>query len=496
MKGIEKSFPGIHALRGVDLELFPGEVHVLLGENGAGKSTLMKVLAGVYQADSGGIEMEGRPVRPRSTLEARGLGVVMVMQEFNLIPDLSVAENLVLINRPEGRLSGLVNKKNMEAKARDILERLGINVAPGRVVRRLSVAEKQLVEIAKAAGLSARVLVLDEPTAALSEAEVGRLFRLIRDLKARGAAIVYISHRFEEIYEIGDRVTVLRDGERVGSHLIDSVGERELICEMAGRELADLYPRRRVAPGEEALAVRGISVGDEVKSVSFTLRRGEILGLGGLMGAGRTALAKAIIGAVFAREGEVSVFGRRAWFSSPRAALEAGVAYLTEDRKDEGLFLGKSLAWNLSISDLAGVVRRGIIDFQAEKERAREYIGKLRISPPDPDKAAGTFSGGGQQKILLARWLASGPGILILDEPTRGVDVGAKAEIYSIMDGFVGQGGAVLLISSDLPELLAMSDRIAVMREGAIQGELEFGRFDQERVVAMAAGVDPSSISD
>jgi ABC-type sugar transport system ATPase subunit len=476
----------------VSLDLLGGEVHVLLGENGAGKSTLMKVLAGVHQADEGEIRMEGAAVRPGSVLEAQRLGIVMVMQEFNLIPDLTAAENVVLVNRPEGPLFGRVRRREMEAEAAGIFERLGIRIHPHAMVRGLSVAEKQMVEIAKAMSLSARVLVLDEPTAALSDAEVTKLFELIHGLKERGLAVVYISHRFEEIFTVGDRVTVLRDGRLVNTYRLSQVASAQLIRDMAGRELAEMYPRRRTEAGETVLAVTGLCSA-KVKDASLALRRGEVLGLGGLMGAGRTELAKAVFGALPVTAGEVEVFGKKARIVSPRDAIALGIVYCTEDRKDEGLFLSQSVAWNISITELSAVLAAGLISRKKEAGRAREYIEKLMIRPPDAGRAVKTLSGGTQQKVALAKWLATRPGIMILDEPTRGIDVSAKVEIYNIIDRFVAGGGAVILISSDLPELLAMSDRIAVMREGRIAGECAGPAFSAETIMAMATGVEGES---
>ncbi|HUT56219.1 MAG TPA: sugar ABC transporter ATP-binding protein [bacterium] len=490
MRGIRKSFPGVLALDNVSLDLAAGEVHVMLGENGAGKSTLMKVLAGVHQADAGEVRLGGVPVLPKSVLEAQRQGIVMVMQEFNLIPDLTAAENVALVNRPEGPLLGLVRRREMEAEAAGIFERLGIRVRPDAVVRGLSVAEKQMVEIAKAMSLSARVLILDEPTAALSDQEVSKLFDLIRELKSRGLAVVYISHRFEEIFTVGDRVTVLRDGRFVNTYRLSEVESAQLIRDMAGRELSEMYPRRRVEPGETVLEVRGLCSGAKVRDASLELRRGEVVGLGGLMGAGRTELGKAVFGALPSSAGEVKIFGKNARINSPRDAIALGLAYCTEDRKDEGLFLEQSVAWNISITDLAAVLRNGLISSKMEAGKAREYIQKLRITPPDETRSVKTLSGGTQQKVALAKWLATRPGILILDEPTRGIDVSAKVEIYNIIDRFVADGGAVILISSDLPEFLAMSDRIVVMREGRVAGECGLSEFSPERIMAMATGVE------
>jgi ribose transport system ATP-binding protein len=489
MKGISKFFPGVLALDKVDFRLRAGEVHVLLGENGAGKSTLMKALAGVHQADAGEITLSGETIWPRTVLEAQRLGLVMVMQEFNLIPDLTVAENVVLVNRPEGPLMGRVKRREMEAEAVRILDRLGISLPPDQPVRRLSVAERQMVEIAKAMSLEARALVLDEPTAALTDTEVVRLFELIAELKATGMGIVYISHRFEEIFTVGDRVTVLRDGRLVNTYSLADVESQQLIKDMAGRELSELYPRKRGEPGEAVLEVSGLSVNGKVKDASFTLKKGEIVGLSGLMGAGRTDLCKAVFGALPVSAGTVRVFGREQKINTPGRAMSLGIAYCTEDRKEEGLFLDKSVGWNVSVTGLRELLVGGLISAEKESAHAADLIGRLRIMPPDHTRLTVTLSGGNQQKVVLAKWLGIKPGILIMDEPTRGIDVGAKVEIYTLMDRFVAEGGAVLLVSSDLPELIAMSDRILVMRQGGICGECVHPNFSQERIMAFATGL-------
>jgi len=489
MRGMVKVFPGVTALDRVDFDLDPGEVHVLLGENGAGKSTLMKVLAGVHSPDQGQIMLGAERISPRSVLEAQRLGIVMVMQEFNLIPDLTVAENLVLVNRPEGRLAGWIDKAGMEARAREVLDGLGLRISPDWPVRGLSVADKQMIEIAKAMSLEARALILDEPTAALSEVEVRRLFQIVAELKCKGVGIAYISHRFEEIFQVGDRVTVLRDGKRISSHRLSEVSADRLIRDMAGRELTDLYPRKRREPGRTALEARGVTTGGKVNDVSFALREGEILGVAGLVGAGRTELAKAMFGATPLLSGRISVFGKEVRPGSPSAAMRLGMALVTEDRKEEGLFMNMSMGWNISITDLGAVLSMGLVSVKKESRLARRFIESLRITPPDHSRRVSTLSGGTQQKVVLAKWLAIRPRILIMDEPTRGVDVGAKIEIYTLMDEFAAEGGAVLLISSDLPEIMAMSDRVMVMREGGKAGELLHAEFSQERVMALATGL-------
>jgi ribose transport system ATP-binding protein len=487
MRSISKAFPGVQALDRVDFELLPGEVHVLLGENGAGKSTLMKVLAGIYERDQGEIILQDRPVSIRGLPQAQKLGIRMVLQEFNLVPHLSVAENIVLLNRPEGPLFGLVRFRAMRAEAKAALERLGIRLNPAALVVELSVAEKQMVEIAKALLDDARILILDEPTAALAEAEVERLFAILRDLKTRGMGIIYISHRFEEIFAIGDRVTVLRDGKCVATYPVREVTRERLIHDMVGRELKDFYPKTPAPLGPPVLEVESLSAGF-LRDISFQLHAGEVLGLAGLMGAGRTELVKVLFGAAPLAAGSIKIHGRPATLRHPREAMAAGLALLTEDRKEEGLILPMSLTHNVTLTHLKQMLRRGFISFQKERKRAQGFIEKLRIVPPDVLRLAENFSGGNQQKIVFAKWLGIEPKILLLDEPTRGIDVGAKVEIFELINRFVAQGGAVLFISSELPELLAMADRILVLHQGRITGQLPRAEFSQEKILHYATG--------
>ena len=487
MRAIAKAFPGVQALDRVDFELLPGEVHVLLGENGAGKSTLMKVLAGIYERDQGEIILQDRPVSIRGLPQAQKLGIRMVLQEFNLVPHLSVAENIVLLNRPEGPLFGPVRFRAMRAEAKAALERLGIRLNPAALVAELSVAEKQMVEIAKALLDDARILILDEPTAALAEAEVERLFAILRDLKTRGMGIIYISHRFEEIFAIGDRVTVLRDGKYVATYPVREVTRERLIHDMVGRELKDFYPKTPAPLGPPVLEVESLSAGF-LQDISFQLHAGEVLGLAGLMGAGRTELVKVLFGAAPLAAGSIKIHGRPATLRHPREAMAAGLALLTEDRKEEGLILPMSLTHNVTLTHLKQMLRRGFISFQKERKRAQGFIEKLRIVPPDVLRLAENFSGGNQQKIVFAKWLGIEPKILLLDEPTRGIDVGAKVEIFELINRFVAQGGAVLFISSELPELLAMADRILVLHQGRITGQLPRAEFSQEKILHYATG--------
>jgi ABC-type sugar transport system ATPase subunit len=487
MQGIAKSFPGVQALRKIDFSLEAGEVHVVLGENGAGKSTLMKILAGILLPDAGEIQLEGRKIQPRSLLQAQRLGISIVLQEFNLIPDLTVAENLVLINRPQGRLLEKISSAAMQAEAEKIFRQLGLRLPRDKTVRELSAAEKQLVEIAKALSFQARVIIMDEPTAALADQEVERLFRIIADLKSRGMGIVYISHRLDEIFRVGDRVTVLRDGEKIGTFSLKETSREELIRLMVGRELREFYPKQTVSPGEVILETRDLAAGNgRIRELSFKLRRGEILGLAGLVGAGRTELGRALFGMLPLDRGQIFFKGAPVRLKGPDQAIKMGICYLTEDRKQDGLFLDKSASFNLTISQLPRILKFGIISARAENSRVRSLFEQLQIHPPAPEREAQTFSGGNQQKLVLARLWGVEPEVLILDEPTRGIDVGAKVEIHKLIGRFVEKGGAVILISSELPELLGVADRILVLAEGRSRGELSRQEFSQEKILSLA----------
>jgi len=489
LKNISKRFPGVQALKQVNFELEKGEVHILLGENGAGKSTLVKILAGIIVPDQGEIYLEEKRIQPKSLLQAQKLGISIVLQEFNLIPDLSIAENLLLINRPEGKLFQLISRRTLEKEAENLFARLGIYLSPSRLIRQLSVAEKQLVEIAKALSFQARVLILDEPTATLAEEEVARLFKIIRLLKKQGLGIIYISHRLKEIFQIGNRVSVLRDGEKVGTYILSEVDEARLIKLMVGRELKEYYPKRKIERGETILEVKNLSSRIAgLKKINFQLHRGEILGLAGLVGAGRTELAKTLFGLYPYEEGEIIYLGNQVKFKSPASVIKSGICYLSEDRKEEGLFPDKTARFNLTISFLQSLSFLGWLKEKQEKNKVRELFSELRILPPNPERPAQTFSGGNQQKIILARWWATQPRVLILDEPTRGIDVGAKVEIHNLIGDFLARGGAVIIISSELPELIGVCDRILVLSQGQIRGELKREEFSQEKILALATG--------
>jgi len=484
MSAIDKHFPGVQALKEADLEVRRGEVHVLLGENGAGKSTLMKIICGQYAPDSGEVVFEGSVIQPTGPLDAERLGLVMIHQELNLVPGLTAAENIYLGHEPT--TAGLIGDRAMSDGACDLLRRLRCGIDPDTPVSRLSVAEQQLVEIARALQRKARLLVMDEPSAALSETEIDALFGVIRDLVVGGVPVIYISHRMPEIFAIGDRVTVMRDGRTVGTREVSDTDVAELISLMVGRTIADRVPKRDVTLGKVVLEVDGLSGPELPGPVDLSLREGEILGLAGLMGSGRTALARAIFGADPTDGGTIIVAGRELSGHSPAESIAAGMGFLTEDRRQQGLVLQCTVTENISLTNLDGVSHAGVIDLGAETELARKEVDRLRIRVASLDQELVNLSGGNQQKVVLARWLAARCRVLLFDEPTRGIDVGAKAEIYELIGELVEHGVAILLISSEMPELLGLSDRVAVMHEGVLQGILPRDEATQERIMELA----------
>jgi len=484
MSGIDKHFPGVQALKESGLEVLPGEVHVLLGENGAGKSTLMKILCGQYAADAGEVVFGGSPVKPTGPLDAERLGLVMIHQELNLVPGLTVAENIFLGH--EQTTGGLIADGRMSVGARDLLHRLRCEIDPDLPVSELSVAEQQLVEIARALQRRARLLVMDEPSAALSETEIEALFAVIRDLVSDGVPVIYISHRMPEIFAIGDRVTVMRDGHTVGTKKVSETEVAELIQLMVGRTIAERVPKREVVLGEVALDVDGLIGARFPEPISLSLRAGEILGVAGLMGSGRTELARAIFGADPIDGGAVTVAGRKLSGHGPAESIAAGLGFLTEDRKQQGLVLQCTVTENITLTSLDEVSRGGVIDLGAESSLAQVEVDRLHIRIASLDQELVNLSGGNQQKVVLARWLAARCRVLLFDEPTRGIDVGAKAEIYELIGELVEHGVAILLISSEMPELIGLSDRIAVMHEGSLQGILPRAEATQERIMELA----------
>jgi rhamnose transport system ATP-binding protein len=487
--GVSKSFGATRAIDGVDLELAAGEVHGLIGENGAGKSTLMRVLAGFYADYGGSIALGGRPVRITHPRQARALGIALVHQELSLLPALTVAENIFLGREPYGAVPGFISRRAAERPTAALLAGLGIGLAPSAKVERLSIAERQLVEIAKGVSLDPRVLILDEPTSSLTYQETGELFRVIAGLKAKGTAIVYISHKLDEIFATADRVTVLRDGARVATAPTVAWSEARLVNAMVGRDLSSLFPHHPTTPGAIRLEVRRLTRRGAFRPVSFAVRAGEIVGLYGLIGSGRTSLAEALFGLAPADAGEILLDGRPVAVRSPGGALRHGIAMAPEDRRARGLVPMLSVRTNLSLSALAGLSRLGFVDRGRERAKAGGLIETLMIRAASPSQEVADLSGGNQQKVVLGRSLMVGPKVLVLDEPTRGIDVVAKAEVHATIDRLARQGLAVLLISSELPEILGMSDRVLVMRDGGLAGEVGRAAATEEILVGLAAGI-------
>lgn len=486
---ISKSYGTVHALRAVSFELRRGEVHALVGENGAGKSTLIKVLTGALQPDSGTIEIEGARIDHNEPNAAKALGIAVIYQQPALFPDLTVAENIGLSLERRG-LWRRVNWRDRRQRASELLLRIGSRMSPEAVVSTLSMPEQQMVEIAKALGADAKILILDEPSASLTEREVQNLFRVIRELRARGVGLIYISHRLEELSQIADRVSVLRDGQMIGTHDMAAVSRSELIQLMVGRELSAVFPKRHVAsgvasgvaPGESLLQV------ENIRGSSFSIRAGEILGIAGLVGSGRTELAEAIFGLRPMDGGRVLLRNQPVTIGNPAQAVAHGIAYVPEDRRRNGLVMEMPIAANTTLAALRSVAHNGFLDFARERAMASEYRDRLAIKAPSISVCADTLSGGNQQKVLLGRWLATKPSVLILDEPTQGVDVGAKAEIHRLIGELAASGLAILMITSELPEILGMSDRIAVMHGGRITTILNREEATQEQILELALG--------
>jgi len=493
MKHISKSFPGVQALSDVSFDLYRGEVVGLVGENGAGKSTLMKILSGVHPPDRGEILIEGKAVRLSSPKDAEVAGVAVIYQELSLVPSLSVMENILMGREPRTRW-GTIDWREMARTATELLKLMEMPIDVRRPVEEFGVAVQQMIEIAKALSVNARILVMDEPTSSLSEQETKRLFGIVRRLKERGAGVVYISHKLEEIYEIADRITVVRDGQHVGTAPARELTAEKMIQWMVGRKIDQFFPSREHRIGEELVRVSGLTLPQPgkpgvklVDNVSFSLKAGEILGLAGLRGAGNSEL----LGAIFGRsgslpEGETFVKGRRVKIDSPPEAIANGMAYLTNDRKASGLILPMSVMHNMTLVALKEITRLGWLNPSGEQRTCAPFLDSLAIKTPSIRSEVSTLSGGNQQKVILAKWLMSAPSILLLDEPTRGIDVGAKAEIYSLMNRWASEGKGVLLITSELPELLAMSDRILVMHRGKITAEFSHEEATQEKVMAAA----------
>jgi len=493
LDNISKEFPGVKALSNVHFDLRRGEVHAVCGENGAGKSTLMKIISGVYQPSSGTILYKGEERHFSSTRESEAAGIAIIHQELNLVPHLSVAENIYLAREPRrGFLGGgfLVDRRKLRADAKRCLDRLGVDINPDRPVRGLSVAQCQMVEIAKALSLDAEVLIMDEPTSSLTEQETRLLFKVIRDLKASGVGIVYISHRLDEMAEIVDRVTVLRDGRYISTDDFSATSIDAIVSRMVGRSLEEKFPDRTSTPSDEIIfSAEGLTRAGVFKDISFTLRRGEILGFAGLMGAGRTEVARAVFGADPLDTGTVTLHGKTLVITSPRDAIAAGIAYLSEDRKAQGLAIKMPVDANMTLANMAAVSNRfGLIDFAKQTKAAKDYVSLLNIRTPSIKQPVRLLSGGNQQKIIIGKWLFRKSKVLFFDEPTRGIDVGAKLAIYRLMDELAAGGVGVVLISSELPEILGMTDRVAVFHQGRITGALETRKTTQEEIMRYASG--------
>jgi len=485
-KLITKSFAGVRALNSVSFDLLEGEVHALIGENGAGKSTLIRVITGAIQADSGTLTIRGCPVPHNDPGVARSLGIAAIYQQPSLFPHLTVAENIALTLESGGAWRK-VNWKERNRRARELIERIGGSIHPERLVSTLSMPEQQIVEIARAIGADAKILIMDEPTASLTAREVASLFKIITLLRGQGAGIIYISHRLEEISAIAERVTVLRDGETVATRSMENVDKTTLIGMMVGRELSTVFPKRAVPMGGELIELRGVSNrAAGLRDISLSVRSGEILGVAGLVGSGRTQLAETLFGLTPADSGEISVSGTSVRITSPAQAIDLGIGYVPEDRRRHGVVLELPIAANTSLASLKIVARNGLIDRNKERALAVRYLHQLRIKATSVYTETGSLSGGNQQKVALARWLAIDPKILILDEPTQGVDVGSKAEIHGLMMDLAERGLAIIMISSELPEILGMSDRIAVMHQGTIAGVLSREEATQQKILSLA----------
>jgi ribose transport system ATP-binding protein len=490
-KDITKSFPGVRALAGVRFELMPGEVHALMGENGAGKSTLMKILAGIYRKDSGEIRYDGASVDFAGPREAQHAGIGIIHQELQLMNHLTVAQNVFIGREPTRALGLLLDDDKLNRDAAALLTHLNLAIDPRTIVGGLTVAKQQMVEIAKALSFNSRVLIMDEPTAALNNAEIAELFKIIRELKSRGVGIVYISHKMDELKQIADRVTVLRDGEYVGTVDAATTSMATIIGMMVGRTISDARVVGSSQPGEVVLDVRHLNCGPLVRDVSFSVRRGEILGFAGLMGAGRTEVARAVFGADRPQSGEIYVHGKKRAIHTPEHAVAAGIGYLSEDRKRFGLAVGMDVEANVVMSNLSRYLSfAGFLKGQPMRRAAEKFIRLLNIRTPSAAQEVRLLSGGNQQKVVVAKWLDRDSDILFFDEPTRGIDVGAKSEIYKLLRTLADQGKAIVMISSELPEILRMSDRIVVMCEGRMTGELTPDQATQERIMELATQRD------
>jgi ribose transport system ATP-binding protein len=485
LENITKKYPGVLALNNVSIDFLEGEVHALLGENGAGKSTLIKAVAGAIEIDSGIIKINGHEYSKMTPSLSKGFGIEVIYQEFNLVPALSCAENIYLCEKSEN--SVLFSAKDIEKKAAKVLDQFDVNINPRSLVQDLSIAEKQIIEIAKAVSKDVKLLIMDEPSAPLSITEVEIMFKIVNQLKQNGVTVIYISHRLEEVFMISDRVSVLRDGCYIATKMTRETNRQELINLMVGRELTESYPQRKNPPGEVALEIKNLT-GNGARNISFSVRKGEILGISGLVGAGRTELAMLLFGAAHVDKGEILINGNPVKFKSPLDAINHKVGLLTEDRKGQGLFLEMAVKWNIVFPIIKQISRHGIVDTKKEDEIAGHFKERINIKTPSLLQKVINLSGGNQQKVVLAKSLAAESDILIFDEPTRGIDVGAKQEIYHLMTELADNGIAILMISSDMEELLGMSDRIIVLCEGELAGEVQMDQFNQNYILDLASG--------
>ncbi len=488
MSGINKSFPGVKALDDVSLEVKKGEVHVLIGENGAGKSTLMKILAGVYEKESGSIEFEGKEVDIKDIRDAQHLGISIIHQELNMLTERTVTQNIFLGKEIiKNKFLGMVDEKKMRVESQKLLAQIGLDINPDKVVKSLSIAQQQMVEVVKALSMETKVLIMDEPTSSLTIKEIDSLFRVVKSLREKGVSIIYISHRMEELFQIGDRVTVMRDGKYVGTRDIPDTNVDDLVSMMVGRRIENLYARDYQTPGEEVLRTENLA-GYRFRNVNITVRSGEIVGLAGLIGAGRTEIGKAIFGYDKILHGKIYHKGKELKKHSPKSSIEEGIGFLPEDRKNEGLVLQAPIKRNIIAASFKKLFPKGVLNTKTEHETGEFYRKKLRIASPDVVRPAISLSGGNQQKVVLGKWLCTGAKTLIFDEPTRGIDVGAKQEIYELMNQLAAEGCAILFISSDQMELLGVSDRVYIVCEGEISAHLTREEATMEKVVAYACG--------
>lgn len=487
LKNIHKSFGTNKVLDGASFELNEGEVHALMGENGAGKSTLMKILTGVYEKDSGEVLVDGQEVCFKSPKNAEEKGIVFVYQELNVIHDMTVQENLFL-GKEIKYVFNLCAKREMYEKSKEALEKLNINILPNQIVGDLSIGQQQMIEICKAFMINAKVIIMDEPTAALTESETKVLFETIKELKEKGVSIIYISHRMEEIFQICDRITVMRDGQFIDTKKIQETSMNDIVKMMIGREIGERYPKRESKIGEEILKVSNLSFKNVFENISFNVKKGEVLGVSGLMGAGRTEIMKSIFGEMPYDKGKVEIEGKEVSIKKTIDAIECGIGFITEDRKDEGLMLEKSIKDNIGLLNFMEISRKGFIKESYENSISEKAIDQFNIKCFDNEHICENLSGGNQQKVVLAKWIYRNPKILILDEPTRGVDVGAKKEIYTIINQLAEKGMAIIMVSSDLPEVIGVSDRVMVMREGKLAGILDKEKCSQENIMTLATG--------